>query len=89
MNEQSKEGVPWWRTDPWNGLMSLFVTDYTEYAFLPAPLTGFHPPAAAPGQQRSLGVKFLPIAAPEWLKSQGDLSGDPELCPGPPTIRSS
>jgi hypothetical protein len=35
---------------PAGGLVSLFVTDYTEYAFL----TGFHPPALVPASQRSV-----------------------------------
>ncbi len=39
---------------PPDGLVSLFVTDYREYAFLPAPLVGFHPPAPAPASQRSV-----------------------------------
>ncbi len=39
---------------PPDGLVSLFVTDYTEYAFLPGPLVGFHPPALAPTSQRSV-----------------------------------
>jgi hypothetical protein len=37
-----------------DGLLSLFVTDYREYAFLPAPLVGFHPPAPAGTKQRSV-----------------------------------
>jgi len=37
-----------------DGLVSLFVTDYREYAFLPGPLVGFHPPALVPGSQRSV-----------------------------------
>lgn len=32
--------------------MSLFVTDYTEYCYLPAPLIGFHAPT--PQSQRSV-----------------------------------
>jgi hypothetical protein len=39
---------------PPDGLVSLFVTDYTEYAFLPAPLVGFHPPVSGPSSQRSV-----------------------------------
>src|SRR5262245_16148678 len=31
-------------TAPPDGLVSLFVTDYREYAFLPAPLVCFHSP---------------------------------------------
>src|SRR5262245_57802321 len=34
------------------GLVSLFVTDYNEFCYLPAPLLGFHPPR--PLQQRSV-----------------------------------
>lgn len=37
-----------------DGLVSLFVTDYREYAFLPSPLVGFHPPAPVGTQQRSV-----------------------------------
>jgi hypothetical protein len=37
-----------------DGLVSLFVTDYREYAFLPSPLVGFHPPAPAGTAQRSV-----------------------------------
>jgi hypothetical protein len=39
---------------PPDGLVSLFVTDYREYAYLPAPLVGFHPPATLPNSQRSV-----------------------------------
>jgi hypothetical protein len=39
---------------PPDGLVSLFVTDYREYAFLPAPLVGFHPPALGSVSQRSV-----------------------------------
>jgi hypothetical protein len=37
-----------------DGLVSLFVTDYREYAFLPCPLVGFHPPVVVPTRQRSV-----------------------------------
>jgi hypothetical protein len=37
-----------------DGLVSLFVTDYREYAFLPGPLVGFHPPAPVGTKQRSV-----------------------------------
>lgn len=37
---------------PPDGLLSLFVTDYTEYCYLPTPLIGFHPPG--PLRQRSV-----------------------------------
>jgi hypothetical protein len=41
-----------------DGLVSLFVTDYREYGFLPRPPVGFHPPARAGTSQRSvLGLK--------------------------------
>jgi hypothetical protein len=36
------------------GLVSLFVTDYREYAFLPGPLVGFHPPGPGAANQRSV-----------------------------------
>jgi hypothetical protein len=39
---------------PPDGLVSLFVTDYTEYCYLPAPLIAFHPPALHPQLQRSV-----------------------------------
>jgi hypothetical protein len=39
---------------PPDGLLSLFVTDYREYAYLPSPLVGFHPPAASGVRQRSV-----------------------------------
>jgi hypothetical protein len=39
---------------PPDGLVSLFVTDYTEYSFLPSPLIAFHPPAPHPHTQRSV-----------------------------------
>ncbi len=39
---------------PDDGVVSLFVTDYQEYAYLPAPLVGFHPPGPAAAQQRSV-----------------------------------
>jgi len=37
-----------------DGLVSLFVTDYREYAFLPCSLVGFHPPVVVPTRQRSV-----------------------------------
>ena len=40
--------------DPFLFLVSLFVTDYREYAFLPGPLVGFHPPVVVPTRQRSV-----------------------------------
>jgi hypothetical protein len=39
---------------PPDGLVSLFVTDFTEYCYLPAPLIAFHPPAPQPRIQRSV-----------------------------------
>jgi hypothetical protein len=39
---------------PPEGLVSLFVTDYREYCYLPAPLVGFHPPSPLAAQQRSV-----------------------------------
>jgi hypothetical protein len=39
---------------PPDGLLSLFVTDYREYAYLPSPLVGFHPPSPGPARQRSV-----------------------------------
>src|SRR5262249_43687810 len=43
---------------PPEGLVSLFVTDYREYCYPPAPLVGFHPPGPAAAQQRSvLGLR--------------------------------
>jgi hypothetical protein len=39
---------------PPEGLVSLFVTDYREYYYLPAPLVGFHPPSPLATQQRSV-----------------------------------
>jgi hypothetical protein len=39
---------------PPDGLVSLFVTDYREYAFLPTPLVGFHPSAPPGTRQRSV-----------------------------------
>jgi hypothetical protein len=39
---------------PPNGLVSLFVTDYTEYCFLPSPLVAFHPPTPRAQSQRSV-----------------------------------
>jgi hypothetical protein len=37
-----------------DGLVSLFVTDYREYAFLGGSLVGFHPPAPVGTRQRSV-----------------------------------
>jgi hypothetical protein len=39
---------------PPDGLVSLFVTDYTEYAFLRASLVGFHASGRPGAQQRSV-----------------------------------
>ena len=39
---------------PPDGLVSLFVTDYREFAYLPDLLVGFHPPALGPTRQRSV-----------------------------------
>jgi hypothetical protein len=39
---------------PPEGLVSLFVTDYTEYCYFPAPLIGFHPPGPTAANQRSV-----------------------------------
>jgi hypothetical protein len=39
---------------PDDGVVSLFVTDYREYAYLPAPVIGFHQPGPAASQQRSV-----------------------------------
>lgn len=39
---------------PPDGLVSLFVTDYREYAYLPRPLVGFHAPGRAASAQRSV-----------------------------------
>jgi hypothetical protein len=39
---------------PPDGLVSLFVTDYREYAYLPCPLVGFHPPRTGSATQRSV-----------------------------------
>lgn len=39
---------------PPDGLVSLFVTDYTEYCYLPAPLIAFHPPTPQRQMQRSV-----------------------------------
>jgi hypothetical protein len=41
-----------------DGLISIFVTDYSEYAFLPSPLVGFHP-LPAPGTTRQRSVMGL------------------------------
>jgi hypothetical protein len=35
-------------------LVSLFVTDYREFAYLPSPLVGFHPPSPTALRQRSV-----------------------------------
>jgi len=37
-----------------DGLISLFVTDYREYCYLPGPLIGFHPPGPQASSQRSV-----------------------------------
>ena len=39
---------------PPEGLVSLFVTDYHEYYYLPGPLVGFHAPSPLAAQQRSV-----------------------------------
>src|SRR4051794_16075611 len=39
---------------PPDGLVGLFVTDYTEYCYLPSPLVAFHPPSPNPQSQRSV-----------------------------------
>jgi hypothetical protein len=39
---------------PPDGTVSLFVTDYREFCYLPAPLVGFHPPGPAAANQRSV-----------------------------------
>jgi hypothetical protein len=39
---------------PPDGLVSLFVTDYREYAWLPGPLVGFHAPGPGAAGQRSV-----------------------------------
>jgi hypothetical protein len=39
---------------PPDGLVSLFVTDYREYCFLPAPLIGFLDPSQGGASQRSV-----------------------------------
>src|SRR5262249_41147156 len=39
---------------PPDGLVSLFMTDYREYVYLPRPLVGFHAPSPAPSSQRSV-----------------------------------
>jgi hypothetical protein len=39
---------------PPNVLVSLFVTDYTEYCYLPSPLLAFHPPAPPAQNQCSV-----------------------------------
>jgi hypothetical protein len=42
---------------PPDGLVSLFVTDYREFCFLPRPLIGFHAPGpGAPNQRSVLGL---------------------------------
>ncbi len=41
-------------TMPPDGTVSLFVTDYQEWYFLPAPPVGFWPPAPAGGQRRNV-----------------------------------
>lgn len=39
---------------PPEGTVSLFVTDFTEYLFIPAPLIGFHPRVPNAASQRSV-----------------------------------
>jgi hypothetical protein len=39
---------------PMDGLVSLFVTDYREYCYLPRPLIGFHAPVPGAANQRSV-----------------------------------
>jgi hypothetical protein len=39
---------------PPDGVVSLFVTDYREFAYLPRPLVGFHPPGLVGAMQRSV-----------------------------------
>jgi hypothetical protein len=39
---------------PPDGLVSLFVTDYREYCYLPRPLIGFHQPGPGAAKQRSV-----------------------------------
>jgi hypothetical protein len=39
---------------PDDGVVSLFVTDYREYAYLPCPLVGFHSPGPGAANQRSV-----------------------------------
>jgi hypothetical protein len=39
---------------PPDGVVSLFVTDYREYCYLPAPPVGFHPPGPNAANQRSV-----------------------------------
>ena len=39
---------------PPDGQVSLFLTDYTEYCYLPSPLIGFHPPGPTVAAQRSV-----------------------------------
>jgi hypothetical protein len=39
---------------PPDSLVSLFVTDYREYAFLPSPIVGFHSPGPGAASQRSV-----------------------------------
>jgi hypothetical protein len=41
-------------TMPPDGTISLFVTDYQEYYFLPAPPVGFWPPSPTGAQRRSV-----------------------------------
>jgi hypothetical protein len=41
-------------TMPPDGTVSLFVTDYREYYFLPAPPVGFWPAAPTGGQRRNI-----------------------------------
>lgn len=39
---------------PPDGQVSLFLTDYTEYYYLPSPLISFHPPGPTVAAQRSV-----------------------------------
>lgn len=39
---------------PPDGFVSLFVTDYHEYCYLPRPLIGFHAPGPSAGKQRAV-----------------------------------
>lgn len=67
---------------PPDGLVSLFVTDYREYAYLPRPLVGFHAAGrSAPVQRSVLGltgflqhfqfVLDLPATPPTFILEAG------------------